>query len=32
MTTITRLMLAYSPFFVLAVAAAVGALHVVFYW
>ena len=32
MTGITRTMLTYSPFFVLAAAAAIGALHLVLYW
>jgi hypothetical protein len=30
MTNVTRIALAYSPFFVLAAAAAIGAAHVVF--
>ena len=31
MTTVARIALAYSPFFVLAAAAAIGVLHVVFH-
>ena len=32
MTTVARIALAYSPFLVLVAAAAIGTLHVVFYW
>ena len=32
MNSVARIALAYSPFFVLVAAAAIGTLHVVFYW
>ena len=32
MSNATRIVVAYSPFLVLAAAAAIGALHVAFYW
>jgi hypothetical protein len=32
MTTVARIALAYSPFLVLVAAAAIGAIHVAFYW
>jgi hypothetical protein len=31
MTTVKRIVVAYSPFFVLAAAGAIGALHLAFY-
>jgi hypothetical protein len=32
MTNVSRIALAYSPFLVLVAAAAIGAVHVAFYW